>query len=177
LFHPSSGLHFDIAKQAGIGRQYTYSTIQGKCTRTGKSTARCSFCVCLPVTWNVIQEEHQMKWMKKHYKTVLLWLLILAVAPLFVEILFVANIVGAELAVGFLLLVIKNIYENWQYRAQRIKGYLSDVNQIIHNQPIWQINIYIFHVTASVVVLFFSGSMVYSVLVWYPVVLFGNQLS
>jgi hypothetical protein len=118
-----------------------------------------------------------MKWMKKNYKTVLLWLIILAVAPLFVEILFIANIVGAEIAFGFLLLLIKDIYENWQYRVQRIKEFLSVVSQIIQNQPMFQINIYLFHVTASVVVLFFSGSMVYSILVWYPIVLFGNQLS
>ena len=118
-----------------------------------------------------------MKWIKNNYKTVLLWLILLAVAPLFVEILFIANIVGAEVAFLFLLLVIKDIYENYQYRALRIKQFLFAVVQIIQNHPICQTNIYLFHVMASVVVLFFSGSMVYSVLVWYPIVLLGNNLS
>ena len=118
-----------------------------------------------------------MKWLKDNYKTVLLWLILLAVAPLFVEILFIANIVGVEVAFGFLLLVIKDIYDNYQYRALRIKQFLSAVVQIIQNHPICQTNIYMFHVTASVFVLLISGSMVYSVLVWYPIVMLGNSLS
>lgn len=118
-----------------------------------------------------------MKWIKNNYKTVLIWLILLAVAPLFLEILFVANILGAEVAFGFLLLVIKDIYENWQYWVLRIKQFLSADVQLIQNHPICQTNIYLFHAAASVVVLFFSGPMVYSVIVWYPIVLLGNNLS
>ncbi|MGH1541913.1 MAG: hypothetical protein ACRBHB_15915 [Arenicella sp.] len=118
-----------------------------------------------------------MKWIKENYRILLLWLVLLAIAPLFVEILFIANIMGAEAAFGFLLLVIKDVYENWQYRVQRIKEFLTTVVQIIQNHPVCQANIYLFHVTLSIAVLFFSGSMIYSTLIWYPIALSGSTVS
>ena len=118
-----------------------------------------------------------MKWIKDNYKIILFWLILLAVAPLFIEILFIANLMGAEAAFGFLLLVIRDIYDSWRYRIQRVKEFAIAAYQIIQDHPICQINIYLFHVTVSVTVLFFSGSMAYSVLVWYPIVLSGSIIS
>ena len=115
-----------------------------------------------------------MKWIKDNYRIILLWVILLAVAPLFIEILFIANIMGAEVAFGFLLLVIRDIYDSWRYRIQRVKEFVIAACQIVQNHPVCQVNIYLFHVTVSVTVLFFSGSMVYSVLVWYPIVLSGS---
>ena len=115
-----------------------------------------------------------MKWIKDNYRIILLWLILLAVAPLFVEILFIANMMGVEVAFGFLLLVLKDLYDHWQYRVQRIKDFLSASVQIIQYHPMFQITIYCFHVTVSVLVLFVSGSMACSVLVWYPIVLSGG---
>ena len=115
-----------------------------------------------------------MKWIKKHYKTILIWLVLLAVAPLMLEILFIANMMGAEVAFGFLLLFIKQIYENWQAHLHQAKALLKAAYQIIQAHPICQTNIYIFHVCLSMAVLFFSGSMAYSVLVWYPVTLLNS---
>ena len=119
-----------------------------------------------------------ISWIKSHYRTILLWSILLAFTPLFVEILFVANIVGVEVAFAFLLLIIKDIYARFRYRVQQAKEFLAGSYQIILNHPICQTNIYLFHSTLSVAVLFFSGSLAFSVLIWYPIILsapYGNS--
>lgn len=123
------------------------------------------------------RKKHHMNWIKDNYKTILLWLALLAIAPLFIEVLFIANIMGAEVAFGLLLLFVKQIYENWQYRAQQLKGFLAAACQIVQSHPMCQTNIYLLHITASAVVLFFGGSIAYSILVWYPIVVSGSVLS
>lgn len=115
-----------------------------------------------------------MKWIQKHYKTILIWLLLIAVTPLFVEILYIANMVGAEVALAFLLIVVKDIYEQARYRLQQIKEFLVQSIKFIRYHPVCQANIYLAHSLAYLVALFFTGSMALSIIVWYPIVLFGG---
>jgi len=115
-----------------------------------------------------------MKWIKNHYKAILLWLVLIAIAPVFMEVLFFANIMGAEVAFGFFLLLVKDIYQNWQYRAQQIRESLVCVFKIIQNHPMCQLNIYCCHVSLSFIALFFFGSIAYSILIWYPIVMSGS---
>ena len=115
-----------------------------------------------------------IRWIKNHYKSILLWLVLIAIAPVFMEVLFFANIMGAEVAFGFFLLLIKDIYQNWRYRVQQLRSSLICAFKIIQNHPMCQLNIYFFHVSLSFIALFFCGSIAYSILIWYPIVMSGS---
>ena len=123
------------------------------------------------------EEGNRVKWIKKNYRTILLCLALIAVAPIFSEILFIANIVGVEVAFAFLLLLLKDIKLNILVWVGEIKSFTSTSLKILSNHPVFQPRIYLVHVSASFLVLFFSGVLAYSVVVWYPVVLLGSTLT
>ena len=50
-----------------------------------------------------------------------MWLILIAVAPIFAEILFIANIVGVEVAFAFLLLILKDMKQNAIYFRAPLK--------------------------------------------------------
>lgn len=112
-----------------------------------------------------------MKWIKKNYRTVLLWLILIAVAPVFAEILFIANIVGVEVAFAFLLLLLKDMKQNTIYFIHRLKSFMKEAVNILQNHPIFQINVYFAHSALSVLMLAFTGSLAFSILIWYPAIL------
>ena len=118
-----------------------------------------------------------MKWIKKNYRLVLLWLVLIAVAPVFAEILFIANIVGVEVAFAFLLLLLKDIKLNTLVWISEVKGSTSVSLKILRSHPIFQPKIYLVHASASFLVLLFSGALAYSLMMWYPMVLFGSTLT
>ena len=117
---------------------------------------------------------NRVKWVKKNYRTILLWLVLIAVAPVFAEILFIANIVGVEVAFTFLLLLLKDIKLNILVWIDEIKRSTSASLKILQSHAIFQLRTYLVHASASILILLFSGALAYSVMVWYPMVLFGS---
>ncbi|MGI9278262.1 MAG: hypothetical protein ACR2PX_01335 [Endozoicomonas sp.] len=118
-----------------------------------------------------------MDWIKKNYKKVLLWCLVLSIAPFFIEIVFIADVLGAEVAIGFLILLLKDFYHTFWIRVQQYKAILKSIVRLIELHPVSQTHVYVFHTTASVVFLLVTGSMLYSMAVWYPIALLGHKLS
>lgn len=130
----------------------------------------------MPVICGVMCSERNMNWLKQNRKAIFYWCIILAIAPLFVEIILIAQIMGAETAVAFLLLLLRELRLNWQVRLYQINQLFASCIKIIQNHPICQANVYFCHVTGSVVALVVTGSLTYSVLVWYPVAIIGDKV-
>ena len=118
-----------------------------------------------------------MNWIKKNRKAIFYWCLVLAVAPVFFEIVFFAQIMGAEVAVGFLLLLFRELKMNWQLRVYQANQFCQSCFKILQNHPICHTKIYLFHVTTSIGAFAITGVLAYTVLVWYPIVILGDRLT
>lgn len=118
------------------------------------------------------------KWIKGNYKTILLWCLIIALAPFFIEAIFLANLFGAEVTIGFLALLFNGYKSSINYKIQRFKEISKEtanaVSYIIAHHPAFQTNFYLMHSTLSLLSLLFLGSLTYAILVWYPILLIGD---
>lgn len=118
-----------------------------------------------------------MQWLKSNYKKILLWVLLLAIAPLFIELIFIANIVGVEVALTFFVLVVKDIYDQWHYRSLEAKLFVKSAFGILRNHPMFSAPIFSLHATASALAFLVFGSLMYSAMVWYPLVVGGKLIS
>ena len=112
-----------------------------------------------------------MNWLKKNKNAIMCWVVILAVAPFFMEVLFFANIVGAEATVGFLILLFNEYKTNYELRKYQITQFCTSLMQVIQNHPIGQANTFCIIAISSFIAIVFTGSMTYTILVWYPIIL------
>ena len=53
----------------------------------------------------------------------------------------------------------------------RLKSFMKEAVNILQNHPIFQINVYFAHSALSVLMLAFTGSLAFSILIWYPAIL------
>lgn len=124
--------------------------------------------------WNLTMTN----WIKENYKTILWWCLIIALAPFFIEAIFLANLFGAEVTIGFLALLFNGYRSSINYKIQRFKEISKEtanaISYIIAHHPAFQTNVYLMHSTLSLLSLLFFGSLSYAIFVWYPILIFGD---
>lgn len=118
-----------------------------------------------------------MNWFKKNRKLIICWVIVLAVSPFFIEILFFANIMGAEATVGFLALLFNEYKHNAELLKYQVRRVLILIGQMVMKHPVCQVNVFCFHTVSSVVILMITGSMTYVILTWYPIVMLGEKLT
>ncbi len=85
-----------------------------------------------------------------------------------------AEIVGAEVAVMFLLLYLK---DSWNGAVERWRGFQSVIGEyiaIISCHAISSPRVFYVNTVLSVLLFAVTGSVFYLTAVWYPVVIFGG---
>lgn len=68
---------------------------------------------------------------KENYKKILLWCFIIALAPFFIEAIFLANLFGAEVTIGFLALLFNGYKSSINYKIQRYKDIAKEITNAI----------------------------------------------
>ena len=102
--------------------------------------------------------------------------ILLLVAPVAIELIFVAQIVGAEVAVLFFLGFLKHQWQVFEAKLECVKVWLGSVLAITSVHAISNPKIFYAHAMISVGVFAVTGSMFYVTAIWYPVVVAGGAL-
>lgn len=110
------------------------------------------------------------------WNRVLLWLLLLSIAPFAIEILFLADIVGIELAMAFFAYYLKDMGLIWQARMQTFRAGVGAGFRCITSHAIGQPRFLLQHCAMSLTYFVLSGSLIWALLVWYPIVMMGGSL-
>ena len=116
------------------------------------------------------------KWLVKNRKTIFYWAIILCIAPVFIEVIFLADLMGAEVTVGFLALLYKEYKAIFLFKLGRFREEVSLIIKLFLKHPAFEPRIYFFHSVMSVFALVVFGSVTYSILIWYPVILGGKGI-
>ncbi|BFM10538.1 hypothetical protein R50072_06910 [Simiduia litorea] len=111
---------------------------------------------------------------KRFWKKVLLWSLLLCVAPFAVEIVFLADVVGIEMALAFCAYFLKDTLLIWQTRLRSFRSGVSAGFACIALHAIGQPSCFVQHWLLSAAYFVLSGSLIWAILVWYPIVMMGS---
>ena len=99
---------------------------------------------------------------------------LLALIPFAVELIFVAEIMGAEVTVLFFVYWLKDQWQQLDARLQQLREWLRSLVVIVSMHAIGNSRVFLVHATASVMLFALTGSLFYFSAVWYPVVMFGG---
>ncbi|CAM3805810.1 hypothetical protein [Parendozoicomonas haliclonae] len=113
--------------------------------------------------------------LKKHHRAIIAWCIILMIAPFFIEIIIVADVLGAEVAVSFFVLLFNDYKNRFILKLHQAKEIFKTLCLIIQQHPIAQGHIYGFHLVMSVACVLMTGSVIYATAVWYPILILGQQ--
>ena len=107
---------------------------------------------------------------KEKWKRIGLVTIFLLLAPLMPEIALLADFVGIELALTFLVMW---LVSNWQlvvHFVRRLKTEIIEIYLILLTAYVFRPKVYFSHVSMSVLILVVSGSVLASTLLWTPAV-------
>ena len=105
---------------------------------------------------------------KPNWKTICYILLLLAVAPFAIEFLFMAEFVGAEFAVTFMLYYFRNAYYEFVHRVLEFKYRLVEGFDNVIQLAIFQPRLCGVSATASCIVIILTGSTLVACTLWLP---------
>lgn len=108
--------------------------------------------------------------LRKQFKRILFWAIVLAIAPFFVEIVLVANLMGAEFALFFAAFYYKEIARllsrKWLEFREEFVVSINILSDTLPDRPVFLAS----HSIGSFVLLGATGSLVFVFLSWYWVV-------
>lgn len=129
-----------------------------------------------------------MQWLQRTWRTarqyavepdrrrvVLLWLLLLSLAPFAIEIILLADLIGIELAMAFLAYYVKAVLAEWQAAWRRFRCNVRQSFLWLSHHSVGQLKTWLLHSSCSLLVLVFTGSALWAMLLWYPVVILGQH--
>ena len=92
------------------------------------------------------------------------------------ELIFVAEILGSEVAVMFLLLYLKDQWYQLVARWENFKLRVTSIITIVSMHAVSNPRVFYVHASVSVFVFALTGSLFYLAAVWYPVAMLGGSL-
>ena len=105
------------------------------------------------------------------------WLLLVLLAPFAIELVLLADVVGAEAALVFLFVYLKASIISVKERYSLIKYVLLNAWRSTPNQEIFSKKVYILNATCSFIALWVTGSLVISIVLWVPSIYILAQYS
>lgn len=97
--------------------------------------------------------------------------ILILLAPLAIELILVAQIVGAEVAVLFLFAFLRHQWQLFEAKLDACKAWVVSVIAITLAHPVSEPKHFYLNAALSVGVFTFTGSLFYVTAIWYPVVL------
>lgn len=113
---------------------------------------------------------------REQLRKALFVLALLAIAPFAIELIFVAEIVGAEVTVLFFLLFLRDQYRSLKDRWHEFVLEIAAVSAIATTHAVANPRYFYPHVIASFCLFFVTGSTFYLLALWYPVTILGGGL-
>ena len=113
---------------------------------------------------------------KKKLKVIFFWLIILSIAPVFIEVLLVAQLMGSEFALFFFAYYYKEILKVSKEKFHTIKNEIQQAFSILAKTPLGIADNINSHTVFSVAIFVVSGSFMYVLLAWYPLVIYSGLI-
>lgn len=101
-------------------------------------------------------------------------LVLMAIIPFAVELVFVAEVMGAEVTVLFFVYWLKDQWQQFDARYQQLRESVHNLALIISTHAIGDSRVFLAHAAVSVTLFALTGSLYYLTAVWYPVLLLGG---
>lgn len=111
---------------------------------------------------------------RSHWKHLGFLLILLAVAPFAIEFLFLAEFVGLEFAVTFMVLYFKTLCEELNRRWWKLKYKLKYGFDELIDLFVFQPRTYGVSATASCVVILLTGSTLVACAIWLPAMMMSS---
>lgn len=112
---------------------------------------------------------------KEKLRSLLFLAILIVIAPFALELVFVAEVLGSEVAVLFLLLFLKEQWRQIEARLDLLGRKGSALLHIVSAHAVASPRVFYVHAAASVVLLTTTGSLFYVTALWYPLAVFGGS--
>ncbi|MEM7016640.1 MAG: hypothetical protein AAF512_04780 [Pseudomonadota bacterium] len=99
------------------------------------------------------------------------WIAIILIAPFALEVVFLAEIVGAEATLGFLFLYIKYISSMMWERLKLAIHIMKSTWRAVPSSPFYNHKVYTLGFVASFVLFWLTGSLLIAMVAWTPSVI------
>ncbi|WP_226665060.1 hypothetical protein [Microbulbifer aggregans] len=106
---------------------------------------------------------------KTQIKLIIFWAILIAIAPFALETLMLAELAGAEFAVGFLLLYLKQSIIIVREKVAGFLRFCGEVAEILSEHFAFREGHYLSHASLSLAVIAIGAPVFYAAIVWYPV--------
>jgi len=116
----------------------------------------------------------KIKITKDQWKLILFFSIIILIAPFAIETVMLAELAGAEFAIGFLLLYLK---QSILIARQKIAQFITSIENIasmLSRHTAFREGHFLSHAGLSLVVIAIGTPVFYVAIVWYPVLLAGT---
>lgn len=105
------------------------------------------------------------------------WVLIILIAPFALEILFVAEVVGVDIAVAMLFLYLSSFRVAFRKRLDAATVLLAVALKKPTDRLQYFTRSYYWNIALSCVVVWITGSLLLSIMLWLPTFLLASQFS
>lgn len=119
----------------------------------------------------------KVKLTSEQKRAIFFWIVVILISPIAVEAIFLADLLGAELAIGFLWYYLKNMVITWEARWISFKMDFRTTLQLISTHGAASPKFFATHYLLSCIILTVSGSLLYMIVIWYPIMIFGGRMS
>lgn len=119
----------------------------------------------------------KIKLTSEQKRALLFWIIVILISPIAVEAIFLADLLGAELAVGFLWFFVKDMLITWEARWANFKLEFSSSLLAMSKHNAASPKYFAIHYFFSFITLAVTGYLFYVLLIWYPIVIFGGKMS
>lgn len=111
---------------------------------------------------------------KSQLRLVIFWSLVILVAPFALETVMLAELAGAEFAIGFLLLYLKQSMLALRDKVARLKRYLGSIAEISANHLAFSERQFLSHAGFSLAAIALGSPIFFTAVIWYPVLVTGT---
>lgn len=116
----------------------------------------------------------KIKLSKEQGRKILFWCILLCIAPFALEVVIMAEFVGAELALYFLTVYIRDLYFSIKAKLIELHIFVREIILILNSHPAFNPKVYSAHATTSMALVLFGMPLMYVAVVWYPVIITGH---
>ncbi|MEM1404661.1 MAG: hypothetical protein AAGG55_15090 [Pseudomonadota bacterium] len=109
-------------------------------------------------------------------KTLACVAVLLLLAPFALEVVLVAEVLGAEVALMFLLLYLKDQWRVVEARITGLQNSLTSTLVIVSGHAVANPRVFYVHALMSLLLFAATGSIFYPTAVWYPLATLGSNL-
>lgn len=119
----------------------------------------------------------KFKLTQEQKRTIFFWIIVILISPFAVEAIFLADLLGAELAVGFLWFFLKDMLNTWEARWANYKLEFRTTLLMVSKHSAAAPQCFAAHYLISCIMLMITGSLFYVLVIWWPIIILDGWMN